>query len=111
MYTCSLQGCKSAWGDSDSMVNHLCGNSLKHSKNYIIYHKKDPRGASLLKNEVLEISEELDNEQRDTNGDRDYKYMKRETDHAKYRELKERPDDWSEAKALAGVPMGRGKML
>ena len=48
-------------------------------------------------------------QQRDTNGDRDYKYMKRETDHAKYRELKERPDDWSEAKALAGVPMGKGK--
>ena len=34
--------------------------------------------------------------------------MKRETDHAKYRELRERPDDWSEAKAMAGVEMGRG---
>ena len=62
MYTCSLQGCKSAWGDSDSMANHLCGNRLKHSKNYIIYHRKDPRGASLTKNEVLDLSEELDNE-------------------------------------------------
>ena len=62
MYTCSLPGCKSAWGDSDSMVNHLCGNKLKHNKNYIIYHQKDPRGASLTKNEVMDLSEELDNQ-------------------------------------------------
>ena len=62
MYTCSLPGCKSAWGDSDSMVHHLCGNKQKHNKNYIMYDRKDPRGASLTKNEVMDISEELDNQ-------------------------------------------------
>ena len=66
MYTCSLQGCKSAWGESDSMVNHLCGNKLKHNKNFIIYHMRDPRGASLTKNEVMDLSEDLDNQGLDT---------------------------------------------
>lgn len=108
MYTCSLQGCKSAWGESDSMVNHLRGNKLKHNKNYITYHMNDPQGASLTKDMVMDLSVQLDNESRQDNGERDYKKMKRETDHAKYRELRERPDDWSEAKAMAGVEMGRG---
>ena len=53
MYTCSLPGCKSAWGDSDSMANHLCGNKQKHNKNYIMYHMKDPRGACLTKDQVM----------------------------------------------------------
>ena len=61
MYTCSLPGCKSAWGDSDSMANHLCGNKQKHNKNYIMYHMKDPRGACLTKDQVMDISEEEDN--------------------------------------------------
>ena len=45
---------------------------------------------------------------RQPNGERDYKKMRRETDHDKYRKLRERPDDWSEAKEMAGVEMGRG---
>ena len=62
MYTCSLQGCKSAWGESDSMVNHLRGNKLKHNKNYITYHMNDPQGASLTKDMVMDLSVQLDNE-------------------------------------------------
>ena len=34
--------------------------------------------------------------------------MQRETDPDKYWRLRDRPDDWSEAKAMAGVEMGRG---
>jgi ribosomal protein S15P/S13E len=35
MYTCSLEGCKSAWGDAEEMYNHLVGNKMKHNKNYL----------------------------------------------------------------------------
>ena len=34
--------------------------------------------------------------------------MKRESNHKLYMELKDRPADWSEAKQMAGVEMGRG---
>ena len=34
--------------------------------------------------------------------------MQRETDPDKYWRLRDRPDDWSEAKEMAGVEMGRG---
>ena len=36
-YTCSLEGCKSAWGDSEDMYRHLVGKSMLHNKNYLIY--------------------------------------------------------------------------
>ena len=34
-YTCTLQGCKSAWGKSFEMCAHLIGNKNKHSRNYL----------------------------------------------------------------------------
>ena len=34
--------------------------------------------------------------------------MKRETDDEAYWELRDRPDSWSEAKAMAGVEMDKG---
>ena len=37
-YTCDLEGCKSAWGDSVDMYLHLVGKSMLHNKNYLIYH-------------------------------------------------------------------------
>jgi len=37
-YTCVLEGCKSAWGDSEDMYRHLVGKSMLHNKNYLIYH-------------------------------------------------------------------------
>ena len=37
-YTCELEGCKSAWGDSEDMYRHLVGKSMLHNKNYLIYH-------------------------------------------------------------------------
>ena len=37
-YTCTLEGCKSAWGDSEDMYRHLVGKTMTHNKNYLIYH-------------------------------------------------------------------------
>ena len=37
-YTCDLEGCKSAWGDSEDMYRHMVGKSMLHNKNYLIYH-------------------------------------------------------------------------
>ena len=34
-YTCSLQGCKSAWGKSYEMAAHLIGGRMKHSRHYL----------------------------------------------------------------------------
>ena len=53
MYSCSLRGCKSAWGDSDSMFHHLCGKQLKHQRNYLIHVTKDPLAHSMTKSELL----------------------------------------------------------
>lgn len=50
-YTCSLEGCKSAWGDSEDMYRHLVGKSMLHNKNYLIFHL----GQEQVLNGVLEI--------------------------------------------------------
>ena len=53
MYSCALQGCKSAWGDSESMFYHLCGKQLKHQRNYLMNVVKDSLAHSLTKSELL----------------------------------------------------------
>ena len=32
MYTCSLDGCKSAWGTAKEIFNHLTSNKNKHNR-------------------------------------------------------------------------------
>ena len=52
MYTCTLEGCKSAWGTSDDMFHHVTKD--KHQKNFFKkLYPGDQRVAQLSKDKVL----------------------------------------------------------
>ena len=52
MYTCSLEGCKSAWGTSDDIYNHVI--KPKHHKNFFRkMNPDDPRVAGMTSADIL----------------------------------------------------------
>lgn len=52
IYTCTLEGCKSAWGTSDDMFHHVTKD--KHQKNFFKkLYPGDQRVAQLSKDRVL----------------------------------------------------------
>ena len=52
MYTCTLEGCKSAWGTSDDMFHHVTKD--KHQKNFFKkLYPGDQRVTQLSKDKVL----------------------------------------------------------
>ncbi len=108
-YSCSLKGCKSAWGDSNDMFHHLCSKSGKHSKNYITHVLKDAHGASMNKAEILARSVKEDIAQRNERNRRRYDIIKVVWDEEAYREISTRPDDWSEAKVSGGGGTSAGR--
>ena len=101
MYTCSLEGCKSAWGTSDDIYNHV--KNHKHQKNF--FRKQfpdDPRITSMSKDQLLTKAAELEEEECGDD-ERDYSLIKKVKDYDRYMELRNRPDDWSEKKAKLGL--------
>lgn len=100
MYTCSLAGCKSAWGTSDDIFHHV--QNSKHQKNFFKkLHPEDPRVAGLTKDTLLLKARDYEEE---LGGplERDYGQIIVVDDLERYLELRERPDDWSEKKAQLG---------
>ena len=91
------------------MVHHLCSNKMKHNKNYLVYVLNDPRGPSLTKMEVMDRSVELDEQLRGPQRERDYRCMRRVRSEERYWELRERPDNWSEAKERGSGDRGEGR--
>ena len=101
MYTCRLEGCKSAWGTSDDIYNHCI--KPKHHKNF--FKKQNPedgRIAGLSSAEILQKAAEYE-EERGGSEERDYEVILIVKDYEKYVELRDRPDDWSEKKAQLGM--------
>ena len=101
MYTCSLAGCKSAWGTSDDMIHHV--QNSKHQKNFFrLKFPEDSRIAGLTKDEILRKASEYEE---DMGGpeERDYGEIIVIEDLDKYMELRNRPDSWSEKKAQLGL--------
>jgi len=101
MYTCSLQGCKSAWGTSDDIFNHCI--KPKHHKNF--FKKQNPedgRIAGLSSADILTKAAEYE-EEHGGSEERDYTVIGVVRDYDKYIELRDRPDDWSEKKAQLGL--------
>lgn len=105
MYTCYLDGCKSAWGTSDDLYNHVI--KQKHLRNYF---KKCYPGEKnldgLTKDQILVKASELEEESGGPDK-RDYDDISVVKDYDKYVELRDRPDDWSEKKAKLGM-VGKG---
>ena len=101
MYTCSLTGCKSAWGTSDDIFHHV--QKYKHQKNlFRKLHPEDSYIAGLTKDQVLLKAIEHEDE-RGGPCNRDYGQIVVVDDLERYLELRERPDDWSEKKAQLGL--------
>jgi len=99
-YTCTLQGCKSAWGKSFEMCAHLIGNKNKHSRNYL-GSLGVPDYNSLTLDKLLDSAREQDKRERgfQLERDRDYDSIVRHfNDEQMYRELASRPKDWSHSK-------------
>jgi hypothetical protein len=101
MYTCKLEGCKSAWGTSDDIYNHVI--RPKHHKNFFRkLNPDDARVAGMTGADILTKAAEFEQEQY-PDGERDYNVIVKVEDYAPYRELRDRPDDWSEKKASLGL--------
>ncbi len=101
MYTCDLDGCKSAWGTADDMFNHV--KNRKHQKNYLRHRSpEDVRINGMNSCEVMARAEQLEKEM----GGRDFELVFEERDERKYWELHDRPLDWSEKKAKIAEEAG-----
>lgn len=101
MYTCRLDGCKSAWGTSADIYNHVI--RPKHHKNFFIKMSPgDSRVAGMNNSDILKKAAEWE-EQNVGDGERVYSVILREESYEKYMELRNRPSDWSEKKASLGL--------
>jgi len=101
MYTCSLEGCKSAWGTSDDIYNHV--KNHKHQKNFFKkLNPDDGRIMGMSKDQLLLKAAEYEEEEGGSD-ERDYTRIMKNNDYDKYMELRDRPDDWSEKKAKLGI--------
>ena len=117
MYTCSLEGCKGAWGNVNDMLSHV--KKERHLKNVLMKENPDKYQAAMPKNMVLIAAGELEAER----GGDDYRSQQLQKikvirDDKKYRDLKLRPNTWSAPKDRRSsaanpnsVPLGRRKPM
>jgi len=92
-------------GDSEDMYRHLVGKSVLHNKNYLIYHLNQEHVKHYKKDELTEACVQCDKQERGMHleKDRDYAQIQRHMDYDKYKELVNRPMDWSEKKEKHGI--------
>ena len=101
LYTCSLQGCNSAWGTSDDMFHHVT--NYKHQKNFLkMQNPNDDRINGFTRDKMLSLALEYEEDEGGPDA-RDYKLIKIVSDYKMYRKLLDRPSDWSEKKAKFGL--------
>lgn len=101
MYTCKLQGCKSAWGTSDDIYNHV--KNHKHQKNFFKKMFPDDLRINGWTKDTL-LTEAAKYEEDEGGADeRDYGVINMVNDYEEYMELRNRPDNWSEKKAQMGI--------
>lgn len=101
MYSCTLPGCKSAWGTSDDIFNHV--KNHKHQKNFFRkLHPEDDRILGMTKDELLRKAAEYEDEAGGAD-EREYGVIVRVDDYDRYMELRDRDPSWSEKKAKLGI--------
>lgn len=94
MYTCSLEGCKAAWGTSDEMFNHCI--QTKHQRNFFKkLNPNDSRITVLNRAKILAMAVQYENEcegvyQRDSDAVRVVRKFE------PYAQLRNRSKKWSE---------------
>merc|ERR550539_45706 len=96
-YTCELEGCKSAWGDSDDIFRHLVGKTMLHNKNFLIHDVRFEQAARYKRDELMKATQNYDKNERGIHleKERDYSLINRHFDKEKYWEIRKRPTDWS----------------
>ena len=94
-YTCSLTGCKSAWGSASEMYNHLTSSKNKHNRNYL---NKFYQIANLTVDQIFNQSRIIFDEKKEENNGRVNYNIKQISNQKEYSELKNRPLNWLEAK-------------
>eukprot|EP00092_Neocalanus_flemingeri_P023690 GFUD01025693.1.p1 GENE.GFUD01025693.1~~GFUD01025693.1.p1 ORF type:complete len:333 (+),score=92.74 GFUD01025693.1:68-1000(+) len=101
MYTCRLEGCKSAWGTSDDMQNHV-----KKTKHHRCFFRKmfpaDSRLGGLTCADILKMAAEYEEGQGGSE-ERDYEVILLVRDYQKYMKLRDRKPTWTEKNALLEV--------
>ena len=90
MYSCSLDGCKSAWGTSDDMMHHVMNNN--HIKNYFINILREDKDkiSQLTRNELLSRAVEYEEEAGGQDA-RNYGVIKIVRSYENYCEIRDRP--------------------
>ena len=104
MYTCSLEGCKSAWGSASIMYNHLTSNKNKHNRSYLTKYYEIP---NLTVDQIFNKSRQVFEEKKTENNNRvdvNIKQVSNRKQYSKvtmqYSELhKNRSSNWSEKTA------------
>eukprot|EP00092_Neocalanus_flemingeri_P023691 GFUD01025694.1.p1 GENE.GFUD01025694.1~~GFUD01025694.1.p1 ORF type:complete len:335 (-),score=101.54 GFUD01025694.1:136-1068(-) len=101
MYTCRLEGCKSAWGTSDDMQNHV-----KKTKHHRCFFRKmfpaDSRLGGLTCADILKMAAEYEEGQGGSE-ERDYEVILLVCDYQKYVGLRDRSGPWWLRDALLEV--------
>lgn len=94
LYTCSLEGCKAAWGTSDDIFNHCI--QTKHLRNFFKkLNPKDSRIIGLNRAEILAMAVQYENEYEGVyRGDSDA--VRLVSKFEPYVELRNRSKNWSE---------------
>jgi hypothetical protein len=96
MYTCSLEGCKSAWGSASEMYNHLTSNKNKHNRSYLTKYYEIP---NLTVDQIFNKSLQVFEEKKTENNNRVDVNIKQVSNSKQYKELKNRDLNWSEKTA------------
>ena len=93
MYTCCLEGCKSAWGSASEMYNHLTSSKNKHNRNYLQKFYEIP---NLTVDQIFNKSRQVFDEKKAKNNEKVDFHIKQISNTKDYSELKNRPLTWSE---------------
>ena len=103
MYTCSLEGCKSAWGSASQMYNHLTSNKNKHNRSYLTKYYEIP---NLTVDQIFNKSRQVFEEKKTENNNRVDVNIKQVFNHKQYSKvtlqyskLKNQYFNWSEKTA------------
>ena len=104
MYTCSLEGCKSAWGSASIMYNHLTSNKNKHNRSYLTKYYEIP---NLTVDQIFNKSRQVFEEKKTENNNRVDVNIKQVSNRKQYSKVtlqysdlhKNRSSNWSEKTA------------
>jgi len=96
MYTCSLEGCKSAWGSASEMYNHLTSSKNKHNRSYLTKYYEIP---NLTVDQIFNKSLKVFEDKKTENNNRVDVNIKQVSNSKQYKELKNRDLNWSEKTA------------